>query len=134
MFVSKHSNKLDQSIFSPHASLQCYHSNCRQQSHTTACQNCPCPLVFVHNSNVEFSVSIQCLISRQEFFLLPALMCRNSVLPSVEFYWGIACISFPNFQWHCLAVMVMVFIYRIFYMIYSNAVYMSKGEIGHQHI
>ena len=28
----------------------------------------------------------------------------------------------------------MVFIYRIFYMIYSNAVYMSKGEIGHQHI
>ena len=31
-------------------------------------------------------------------------------------------------------VMVMVFIYRIFYMIYSNAVYMSKGENGHQHI
>ena len=31
-------------------------------------------------------------------------------------------------------VMVMVFIYRIFYMIYSNAVYMRKGEIGHQHI
>ena len=44
------------------------------------------------------------------------------------------CVQISKSTRAVVMVMVMVFIYRIFYMIYSNAVYISKGEIGHQHI